>query len=162
MRNLNIARFYFIAMIAGLTLLTPNKLLALEQEFTAAVELREVIKLTEQTPLNFGTIIPPSSGNQDFTIETNGNLSTTGTGSFVSGQSAGAILATGEDVAFSASALTLNGDGDCTVPGVTLNNVAPSSATTLDTTIAIGGVINVTSGVFGSGICKYTVTANYL
>ncbi len=131
----------------------------------AGYEVFKNIAISETTPFRFGRVQRPTSSQTRFTIGTDGSLSKVGgDGEFVDGQQKGTLSLDGSDG--EQFALTF-GPASCTAcSGFTLSevcfliDVSPATGT-LDTTVSVGGTVQVDSTAEGTGTCSYHVTSNY-
>jgi uncharacterized protein DUF4402 len=128
----------------------------------AKISVLEEISIQEDAALNFGQILAPTTGSQDFTVPFDGSPPTLGPGNgvFQGGQLTGAVSFMGNDnVSFTISIIL--GGCNFTAP-VTLTEILLTPGPyTLDTSLSIGGTINVPSNASGSGFCTYTLSADY-
>lgn len=130
---------------------------------TVTIAVLEEISIQEETPLNFGEILAPVVGIQDFTVNLDGSTTPgPGTGSFNGGQSEGRVSFFGNDNAvFTISILLGSCQGFTATVALTEIRLPPGPLYTLDTTLNIGGTVSVPSDAGGSGFCEFTLSADY-
>lgn len=129
----------------------------------AAMRILSLITISEDDNLDFGRIIPPISGTQDFEVGTDNSMTPgLGNGQAVDGHSRGQydIMGTGGEF----YTLTVQ-TGVCTNVNLVLAAVgsdAVSPTTLNEVNLHIGGTLNVGSSVPpGSYTCNYVITAEY-
>lgn len=160
-----------VSLIAGLVTFSTNQSNAVTETFEADYEILAPLAIDENTGLDFGQIVKPSVGGQTntFTLApATGVVVVTGAGD---GTHAGSQLAGELAVTAGASGLAvtqpLTGTpGACSdAANVTLDSIDFGTATNsgeTNFTVAVGGVLTVDgSAGIASGICSYTVTANF-
>ncbi len=136
------------------------------ETFNADAEVVEDLTVSESTALDFGKMVAPTDVTQDFTLAPGGSTSTTGTGSFVSGQQPGNLTITGPDESFvgvdsSISGTTVSG---CTGGTGTVNLKDITFSSTLVQLVGgtagvdVGGTLEAAVGASGTFTCSYDVT----
>lgn len=169
MKNVSFAKLIIPAVMAGLLAFGTTKSVAINEPFDASIEVLDQLPVlfTENQGLNFGKIVPPTSGSQVFTVDANSGLGSPkippgpNDGFIVSGEKRAEIsIAGGPDVDFLAVTV-LPVIGSCTLPGTNLfflESKFASPASKLPINLNIGGSLNVLSGVSpGPGTCSYTI-----
>ena len=137
--------------------------------FDTTFETLEPLALSQIQALDFGRIIPPSSGAQTFTVKPDGTTvnGTPGDGNFIldGTPSKGIVFVQGtDDELFSISGAPLPPGDTCTGPSTLVKMTAVSldpPGGALDRNVNVGGTLSVTAGAAGTFTCMYQLTADY-
>jgi len=167
MKKMTLPKVAFAALaVAGMMTFTAAKSDAVQETFQAAVEILAPLTITENTQLDFGQIVKPTSGENTFALDPDTGAITPGgggDGTHVTG------AGTPGDLLISAGASGLGVDvvnvttfpGACTITDVSLEAVtlsAPSGITNFN--VGVGGTVKVLStAVVAAGTCAYTIQA---
>lgn len=159
------------AVIAGLVTFNSNQSNAVTETFKADYEILSPLAIAQNTALDFGKIVRPSTGGATNTFElapATGVVTKTGAGdgTHAGSQSAGELAVTAGATGLAVTQPLTGTPGSCDDGKVTLDAITFGTATNSgDTnfTVAVGGKITV-DGDAGdaTGKCEYTVEANFV
>jgi hypothetical protein len=160
------------SLIAGLVTFSTNQSNAVTETFEADYEILAPLAIDENTGLDFGQIVKPSVGGttNTFTLAPTGGVVVTnpggGDGTHAGGEVPGELAVTAGATGLAVAQPLTGTPGACTdAANVTLDSISFGTATNSgDTnfTVAVGGVLTVDgNAAINSGICSYTVTANF-
>jgi hypothetical protein len=132
----------------------------------ASVNLLQPISITQDFNLDFGKIIAPTSGFEEFTVNptTNAMSESGGDGQAISGHSRGQYDIDGTDGVLYTLTTSFNGcpgsGGLLQLTGLTTDASLPTTLDDID--LHIGGTLKVQSGVApGPYLCVYSIAAQY-
>jgi len=158
------------ALIAGLVTFSTNKSNAVTESFDAAYEILAPLAIAQTTALDFGQIVKPSVGGDTntFTLAAATGVvvvSGAGDGTHAGSQFAGELAVTAGASGLAVTQPLTGTPGSCDDANVTLDSIDFGTATNAGNTnfdIAVGGVLTVDgNAAIATGVCTYTVTANF-
>ncbi len=159
-----------VLLIGSLCFMVTNSF-AVSQNLQAAVDLQQAISFAAATPINFGTVVPPTSGGGNtITMDPNGGVTLTGSGNAITliggPRGPGSIqlnVPIGSTINLSATG------GSCSDPKLSIgsftfvvNPILPADCTDNICNGTHGASLTIQDNPLeGAQTCAYTINANF-